>query len=56
MADWVSELYGQAVGAVYVQHGARVAVHLEEPCDSDYDVKGRWLHHRTGETHASDLD
>ncbi len=56
MADWVNKLYGQAFAAVYVQPGAKVAVHLEQPLDIDYDAKGRRVHHRTGEAHASDLD
>src|SRR3546814_14432905 len=41
MADWVNKLYGQAFAAVYVQPGARVAVHLEQPLDIDYDAQGR---------------
>ncbi|MFP5340708.1 MAG: TIGR03752 family integrating conjugative element protein, partial [Gammaproteobacteria bacterium] len=56
MSQWVNKLYGQAFAAVYVQPGARVAVHLEQPLDIDYDAKGRRVHHRTGEAHASDLD
>ena len=56
MADWVNKLYGQAFAAIYVQPGARVAVHLEQPLDIDYDAKGRRVHHRSGEAHASDLD
>jgi len=56
MADWVNKLYGQAFAAVYVQPGARVAVHLEQPLDIDYDAKGRRVHHRIGEAHVSDLD
>src|SRR5690606_1739205 len=56
MADWVNNLYGQAFAAVYVQPGAKVAVHLEQPLDIDYDAKGRRVHHRTGGSHASDLD
>ena len=47
MADWVNKLYGQAFAAVYVQPGAKVAVHLEQPLDIDYDAKGRRVHHRT---------
>src|SRR3546814_17633181 len=39
MADWVNKLYGQAFAAVYVQPGARVAVHLEQPLDIDYAAK-----------------
>ena len=56
MSSWVNKLYGQAFAAVYVQPGAKVAVHLEQPLDIDYDAKGRRVHHRTGEAHASDLD
>ena len=56
MADWVNKLYGQAFAAVYVQPGAKVAVHLEQPLDIDYDAKGRQVHHRIGEAHASNLD
>ncbi|APU29460.1 MULTISPECIES: TIGR03752 family integrating conjugative element protein [Pseudomonadaceae] len=56
MADWVNKLYGQAFAAVYVQPGARVAVHLEQPLDIDYDAQGRRVNHRIGEAHASDLD
>ncbi|MCC4113923.1 TIGR03752 family integrating conjugative element protein [Aromatoleum toluclasticum] len=56
MADWVNKLYGQAFAAIYVQPGAKVAVHLEHPLDIDYDAKGRRVNHRLGEAHASDLD
>ena len=57
MADWVNKLYGQAFAAVYVQPGAKVAVHLEEPLTIDYDPAGRRVDHRLGDTtHAQDLD
>ena len=56
MADWVNKLYGQAFAAVYVQPGARVAVHLEQPISIDYDAKGRRVNHQLGEAHAPDLD
>ncbi len=56
MADWVNKLYGQAFAAVYVQPGARVAVHLEQPIAIDYDAKGRRVNHQLGEAHAPDLD
>ncbi len=56
MADWVNKLYGQAFAAVYVQPGARVAVHLEQPLHIDRDAQGRRVNHRIGEAHASDLD
>jgi conjugative transfer region lipoprotein (TIGR03751 family) len=48
MADWVNKLYGQAFAAVYVQPGAKVAVHLEQPLNIDYDAKGRRVNHRIG--------
>jgi integrating conjugative element protein (TIGR03752 family) len=56
MADWVNKLYGQAFAAIYVPPSAKVAVHLERPLNIDYDAKGRRVHHRIGEVHASDLD
>lgn len=58
MSQWINKLYGQAFAAVYVQPGARVAVHIEQPLDLDYDPKGRRVNHRitTGERHARDLD
>jgi len=56
MSQWVNKLYGQAFAAIYVQPGAKVAVHLEHPLNIDYDAKGRRVNHRLGEIHASDLD
>ncbi|VFR42549.1 putative exported protein [plant metagenome] len=56
MSDWVNKLYGQAFAAVYVQPGARVAVHLEKPLEIDYDPEGRRVDHRAGEAHALELD
>jgi hypothetical protein len=56
MSTWVNQLYGQAFAAVYVQPGARVAIHLEQPLAIDYDPKGRKVDHRTGDTYARDLD
>ncbi len=56
MSDWVNKLYGQAFAAVYVQPGARVAVHLEKPFAIDYDPEGRMVDHRAGESHALELD
>ena len=56
MADWVNKLYGQAFAAVYVQPGAKVAVHLEQPLNIDYDPHGRRVNHRIGEAHAPELD
>ncbi|WP_321897206.1 TIGR03752 family integrating conjugative element protein [Burkholderia cepacia] len=56
MSQWVNKLYGQAFAAIYVQPGARVAVHLDHPLNIDYDAKGRRVNYRTGEAHARDLD
>ncbi|QCG68282.1 TIGR03752 family integrating conjugative element protein [Pseudomonas veronii] len=56
MADWVNKLYGQAFAAIYVQPGAKVAVHLEKPLAIDYDPKGRRVDHRAGDAHALELD
>ncbi|MEX5685356.1 TIGR03752 family integrating conjugative element protein [Pseudomonas silesiensis] len=56
MSQWVNKFYGQAFAAIYVQPGAKVAVHLEHPLNIDYDAKGRRVNHRLGGTHASDLD
>lgn len=56
MSDWVNKLYGQAFAAVYVQPGAKVAVHLEKPLAIDYDPEGRKVDHRAGEAHALELD
>jgi integrating conjugative element protein (TIGR03752 family) len=56
MSQWVNKLYGQAFAAVYVPPGARVAVHIEQPLDIDYDAKGRRVDHRIGGDHAALLD
>ncbi|MDF8361308.1 TIGR03752 family integrating conjugative element protein [Achromobacter anxifer] len=56
MSSWVNKLYGQAFAAVYVQPGARVAVHLERPLAIDYDPEGRRVDHRAGDSHALELD
>ncbi|VFR60775.1 putative exported protein [plant metagenome] len=56
MADWVNKLYGQAFAAVYVQPGAKVAVHLEKPLAIDFDPEGRKVDHRAGDAHALELD
>ncbi len=56
MSEWVNKLYGQAFAAIYVQPGAQVAVHIEQPLTIDYDAKGRRVDHRLGESHAPDLD
>jgi integrating conjugative element protein (TIGR03752 family) len=56
MSTWVNKLYGQAFAAVYVQPGAKVAVHLEKPLAIDHDPEGRRVDHRAGESHALELD
>lgn len=56
MSQWVNKLYGQAFAAVYVEPGAKVAVHIDEPLTIDYDPKGRRVDHRLGGSHVSDLD
>lgn len=57
LSDWVNKLYGQAFAAIYVQPGARVAVHIEQPLTIDYDTQGRRVHHLPGESRVvPDLD
>ncbi len=56
MSQWVNKLYGQAFAPIYVQPGAKVAVHLDHPLNIDYDAKGRRVNHSVGEAHAPDLD
>ena len=56
LSQWVNKLYGQAFAAVYVPPGAQVAVHLEQPLAIDYETHGRKVNHRTGDSHAPDLD
>lgn len=56
LSQWVNKLYGQAFAAVYVPPGAPVAVHLEQPLEIDYETHGRKVNHRTGDSHAPDLD
>ncbi len=56
MSQWVNKLYGQAFAAVYVEPGAKVAVHIEQPLTIDYDAKGRRVDHRLGGVHVTDLD
>ena len=56
MSNWVNKLYGQAFAAVYVQPGAKVAIHLEKPLAIDFDPEGRKVDHRAGESHALELE
>ncbi|MCW0161137.1 TIGR03752 family integrating conjugative element protein [Burkholderia pseudomallei] len=56
MSQWVNKLYGQAFAAIYVKPGAKVAVHIDQALAIDYDPRGRKVDHRTGGSHAPDLD
>jgi integrating conjugative element protein (TIGR03752 family) len=56
MSQWVNDLYGQAFAAIYVEPGAEVAVHIEEPLTIDYDAEGRRVDHSLGGSHVPDLD
>lgn len=57
MAQWVNKLYGQAFAAVYVQPGAKVAVHIERAINVDYNPIGRKVDHNRGENgHVVELD
>ncbi|WP_248746227.1 TIGR03752 family integrating conjugative element protein [Pseudomonas sp. MWU12-2037] len=50
MAQWVNKLYGQAFAAIYVQPGARVAVHIERAINVDYNPNGRRVDHKRGDS------
>lgn len=56
MSQWVNKLYGQAFAAVYVPPGARVAVHIEQPINIDYETHGRKVRYDSGGVHVSQLD
>ncbi|WP_339430157.1 TIGR03752 family integrating conjugative element protein [Pseudomonas taetrolens] len=57
MAQWVNKLYGQAFAAVYVQPGAKVAVHIERAITVDYNPSGRRVdHNKGGSGHVVELD
>ena len=57
MAQWVNKLYGQAFAAVYVQPGAKIAVHIGRAITVDYNPSGRRVDHNRGESsHVVELD
>jgi integrating conjugative element protein (TIGR03752 family) len=56
MSQWVERLYGQAFAAVYVQPGAKVAVHIDQPIEIDYEPSGRRVRYNKGVPHAPGLD
>ncbi|SFY33917.1 integrating conjugative element protein, PFL_4705 family [Azotobacter vinelandii] len=51
--EWVNKLYGEAFAAVYVQPGAKVAVHLTQQLAIDYELKGRKVDFNAGASHVS---
>lgn len=53
ISSWVNKLYGQAFAAVYVQPGAKVAVHLDQQLAIDYELKGRKVDYTLGADHVS---
>jgi len=53
VSSWVNKLYGQAFAAVYVQPGAKVAVHLDQQLAIDYELKGRKVDYTSGAGHVS---
>lgn len=52
MSQWVNKLYGQAFAAVYVEPGAKVAVHIQQAVTIDYEAQGRKVDHTSGGRHA----
>lgn len=56
MSKWVDRLYGQAFAAIYVQPGAQVAVHIDQPLEIDYEKHGRKVSYETNGKHKSGLD
>lgn len=57
ISQWVNKLYGQAFAAVYVEPGAQIAVHIEQPLTLDYEPQGRKVDHTLGGRHGTtDLD
>ncbi|ETK22731.1 MULTISPECIES: TIGR03752 family integrating conjugative element protein [Pseudomonas] len=51
--SWMNKLYGEAFAAVYVQPGAKVAVHLDQQLSIDYEIKGRKVDYNAGANHVS---
>ena len=56
MSKWIDRLYGQAFAAVYVEPGAHLAVHIDQPLEIDYEKQGRKVSYDTGKKRASRLD
>lgn len=51
--SWMNKLYGEAFAAVYVQPGAKVAIHLDQQIAIDYEIKGRKVDYNAGANHVS---
>lgn len=56
ISDWVNKLYGEAFAAIYVQPNAKVAIHIDQELQIDYEIKGRKVKYEMGAAHASTLD
>jgi integrating conjugative element protein (TIGR03752 family) len=56
MSKWIDRLYGQAFAAIYVEPGAQVAVHIDQPLEIDYEKHGRKVSYETGKKLESRLD
>lgn len=56
ISDWVNKLYGEAFAAIYVQPNAKVAIHIDQELQIDYEIKGRKVKYGMGGTHVSTLD
>lgn len=56
MSKWIDRLYGQAFAAIYVQPGAKVAVHIDQALDIDYDEHGRKVSYEMAQKTPSRLD
>lgn len=52
ISSWVNKLYGQAFAAVYVQPGAKVAIHLDQQLAIDYELNGRKVDYTSGADHV----
>lgn len=56
MSNWVNKLYGEAFAAVYVEPGAKVAIHIDQEIAIDFDETGRKVNHQQGDSYANNLD
>jgi integrating conjugative element protein (TIGR03752 family) len=56
MSKWIDRLYGQAFAAIYVEPGAQVAIHIDQPLEIDYEKQGRKVSYETSSKHSRHLD